>query len=122
MAEDLVKKSIYAPSIHCSYFGCLQFLKYCLHKFRDESYNEIEIQCRNYLGGTHGYIIDSCLSEYRKKVDFGRHKELKRELKDLREFRVSSDYFNVPIGDDEGERSLKYSKNIIREIEKELKK
>ncbi len=122
VAEYLVKESKYAPSVHCSYFGCLQFLKYTLRKFRDETYEDIEKQCNIYLGGTHGYIIDSCLAEYRKKVDFAKHKEIKRELKDLKEFRVSSDYFNVEVGDVEGEKSLKYSQKIIREIGKVLKK
>ncbi len=122
IAEHLVKDSKYAPSIHCSYFGCLQFLKHTLHVFREVAFVDIEEQCNKYLGGTHGYIIDSCLSEFRKKVEFSKHKDIKRELKDLKEFRVSSDYFNVQIGDDEGEKALKYSQNIIREIGKVLKK
>lgn len=122
VAEDLVKQSIYAPSVHCSYFGCLQFLKHTLNIYRGISFSKIEEECKNYIGGTHGFIIDSCLADYKKLVDFKSHKDLKRELKDLKTFRVTSDYFDIQIGDNEGEMSLKYSQNIIREIGKVLKK
>lgn len=122
VAEDLIRQSIYAPSVHCSYFGCLQFLKHTLGAYRGDSFEKIEKECKDYGGGTHGWIIDSCLAEYRKLVDFKSHKDLKREIKDLQVFRISSDYFNVEIGDEEGEKSLKYSQNVIREIGKVLRK
>jgi hypothetical protein len=120
-AEELINNSIYASSVHCSYYGCFQFLKYTIKNYKNFSYDYIENECFNYAGGTHGYIIDTCLNEYRKKVNLNSYKDLKRNIKDLKEFRISSDYYNLEISIDQGEKSLSLSKSIIAEIKKTLK-
>ncbi|MFN3753131.1 hypothetical protein [Flavobacterium sp.] len=120
-AEELIKKSLHAPSVHCSYYACFQFLKFTLKNFQNLTYDYIESECRIYPGGTHGYIIDNCLNEFRKKVDFSKFKDIKRELKDLKDFRIDSDYYDKEIIIDESEKCLALSKNIISEIKKNLK-
>ena len=120
-AEELITKSLHAPSVHCSYYGCFQFLKYTLKNYRNLTYEDIEQQCKTYPGGTHGYIIDTCLTDVRKKESSDTHKELKRNIKDLKEFRVSSDYYNVEIIIDDSEKCLDLSKKIIVQIKKILK-
>lgn len=120
-AEELINKSLHAPSVHCSYYGCFQFLKYTLKNYKNLTYDYIEEQCKIYAGGTHGYIIDCCLSEVRKKASFDTFKEVKRNIKDLKHFRIDSDYYNIEIIIDESEKSLALSKGIIAEIKKILK-
>ena len=120
-AEILIKESMYAPSVHCSYYGCFQFLKYTLKNYKDYSYEEIESDSMSSGLGTHVYVIKCCLEEYRKKGNESDYKDLKRNIKDLKEFRISSDYYNTEILIDEGEKSLSLSKTIISEIKKILR-
>lgn len=120
-AEKLIIDSLHAPSVHCSYYGCFQFLKHTLKNYKKITYEFIEDECKAYSGGTHGYIIDKCLNEFRSKVDFNTFKEVKRNIKDLKSFRIDSDYFDIAIIIDESEKALALSKGIITEIKKALK-
>lgn len=121
-AKELIKMHLYAPSVHCSYYGSFQFMKHTLKDFRNTTYEEIESDCVNYSRGTHGYMIDNILSELRKKIkDTTEFTNIKRIIRDLKEFRINSDYYNVQIIIDDAEKSLNYSENIIRIIKSNIK-
>lgn len=120
-AELLIVKGWHASSVHCSYYACLQFLKFTLKNYLKQSYEYIEAECLNSTLGTHGYIINSILTEFRRKADQRTHKEVKRLIGDLKQFRTDSDYFNIEITINESEKSLKISKQIITEIKSKLK-
>ena len=92
-----------------------------MKNFRNLEYSFIEEQCRIYPGGTHGYIIDNCLADYRNKASFDSFKDIKRKIKDLKDFRIDSDYYDLEIIIDESEKSLALSKEVIGEIKKTLK-
>lgn len=55
-AKELIDKSLYAPSVHCSYYGSFQYMKYTLKKYKNWTYEYIEEECLNCRNGTHGYI------------------------------------------------------------------
>ncbi len=116
----LIKEGFYAPSVHCSYYGCLQFLKYTLKTFLGTSYEDIESQSAKTVG-SHKYIINNILLNYRNKVGIREYKDIKRSLLDLTEFRIQSDYENKQIIIDQSEKALTLSKSIIEEIKKKLK-
>lgn len=115
-------ENYYAASVHCSYYGCFQYLKYTIKTYFNQSYEEIEKQCLNYLGGTHGYVNDTVMDRLRFVVDFNTHRTAKRELSDLKQFRIDSDYFNKEITDVEATKSLSLSEGIIRLVKKNLHK
>lgn len=120
-AEELIKLNYYAPSVHCSYYGSFQYMKFALRKCKNTTYEKIESDCLNYKGGSHGFIIDNILSELRIKIknsqDFI---HIKRIIKDLKKFRTNSDYFDIQILFDDAEKSVKYSKEIIHSIKKNI--
>lgn len=120
-AEELIKKSLYAPSVHCSYYACFQFLKYSLKNYQNITYEIIENECKGYTYGTHNYIINNCLDVLKSKTDHSTLKDIKRDIKDLKEFRLDSDYYDKEILIEESIKSLTLSKNIITFIKKTLK-
>jgi uncharacterized protein (UPF0332 family) len=118
-AKELVKLNYYAPSVHCAYYGSFQFMKHTLKKVKNTTYENIENECKNYDGGTHGYIIDNILNELRNKIknntDFA---NIKRIIKDLKAFRIKSDYFNNQILFEDADKSIKFSEQVISTIKK----
>lgn len=116
-AKELIKLSYFAPSVHCSYYGSFQYMKYALRKCKSTTYEEIELNSLNYRSGSHGYVIDNILIELRDKIkDTRDFVYIKRIIKDLKTFRTNSDYFNIQILLDDAEKSLKFSEEIINTI------
>ena len=116
-AKELIKLNYFAPSVHCSYYGSFQYMKYALRKCKNTTYEEIELNSLNYKSGSHGYVIDNILIELRDKIkDTRDFVYIKRIIKDLKTFRTNSDYFNIQILFDDAEKSLKFSEEIINTI------
>lgn len=116
-AKELIKLTYYAPSVHCSYYGSFQYMKYALRKCRNTTYEQIESDSLNYRSGSHGYVIDNILNELRVKITNTKdYVYIKRIIKDLKTFRTNSDYFNIQILLDDAEKSLKFSEEIINTI------
>jgi hypothetical protein len=121
-AQELIDKTYYAPSIHCSYYGSFQFMKFSLKNYRNLTYDFIELECKNYARGTHGYVLDNIKQDLRKKLlNTKDYTEVKRKIDELKAFRISSDYFNTQILLDQADKSLSYSKDIIQIIKQNLK-
>lgn len=120
-AQELINKSYYAPSVHCSYYGSFQYMKYTLKNLNSWTYDYIEQECLNYRGGTHNYIIDKILLALKNKINSSKdYADIKRKIKELKLFRTNSDYFNVQILHNDAQKSLDYSKEIISALKKTL--
>lgn len=121
-AKELIDRNLYAPSVHCSYYGSFQFMKHTLKTVKKTTFKKIEEDCLTYRGGSHGYITDSILHELRNKItnksDYAR---IKRIIKDLKKFRINSDYYNLQILIDDAQKSLDYSEKIIHVIKSNIK-
>src|SRR5690606_3102971 len=121
-AQELIKMNYYAPSVHCSYYGCFQFMKYTLKNYNKTTYEDIEQECKNFPGGTHGYIINNTLSLLKSRIKNNRDfANIKRKIKDLKTFRIKSDYFNEQILIDDATKSLEFSETIIITVKTNLK-
>jgi hypothetical protein len=97
-------------------------MKYTLKNYNETTYLEIENQCLNYYRGSHGYIIDNTLSILKDKIkDNSEFANIKRKLKDLKTFRVRSDYFNEQILSDDAGKSLEFSEKIIKTVKNNIK-
>jgi hypothetical protein len=122
-ARELIKLSIYAPSVHCAYYGCFQYMKFMIKERKNITYEKIESDCNIYNGGggTHGYIIDNILIELRIKIkNTEEYINIKRKIKDLKAFRIKSDYFNSQILYDDADKCIKFSEEIIKTLKKNL--
>ena len=92
-AKELINLNYYAPSVHCSYYGIFQYMKYALRKCRNTTYEQIESDSLNYRDGSHSYVIDNILTELKCKIkNTTDYVYIKRIIKDLKTFRTNSDY------------------------------
>lgn len=118
-AELLKDESLYAPSIHCSYYSCFQLAKYTLKNIRSLSYEDISntIKSSREKRSEHRYILECIVEElHNKKLNRKDIKEFKSDYDDLKHFRTKSDYHNIEIGIEESDKAITLSKKIITKL------
>ena len=97
-------------------------MKYTLKNYNKTTYEQIEQECLKAPNGTHGYIIGNTLAILKSKIKDNREfAKIKRVIKDLKTFRIKSDYFNEQILSDEATKSLEFSELIIRTVKTNVK-
>lgn len=111
-AEILLRDSLYAPSVHCSYYSCFQLLKYIIKFFFGINYDLQATNISSSTQKTHQYVVNFVTSELKRFVGFEESKKFKRKIKDLKQFRIESDYEDIEINSDKGELALKKAKEI----------
>lgn len=112
----------YAPSVHCSYYGCFQFIKYKLNKIGiSNEQMDIDIQLSKQGSGgrksSNKYPIELIIDKIRSKTDIVKAKEVKDKIGLLYTYRVDSDYHDVQVFITESNAALNLSKEIIKLIE-----
>lgn len=100
-AEKLLKQTLYAPSVHCSYYSCFQLMKFTIKDFFKVSYEKQKIDTSYNTGGSHTYVIKYISSEL-KKIDRRDGKDFQRKIKDLQQLRLESDYDDIQIDSSKG--------------------
>jgi len=111
-AESLVGQSLYAPSIHCAYYSCFQLLKHTINNFCGISYEQQSKEIISLKQKSHQYVINYITNELNKHVDFKESKDFKRKIKDLKQFRVESDYENIEINMDKSQQAIVLANEI----------
>lgn len=122
-AQVLIDKYLFAPSVHCSYYSCFQLMKFTINAYFGMSYNELRQKVSvNTSGGTHTYVTHFFNTEVRKKYGLTDYTDFSRKIKDLKEFRESSDYDDSEITIDNSTKALQYAKELRYYIQKNFKK
>jgi len=111
----LQEKNLYAPSVHCSYYSCLQLMKFIIKDFIGISYVDLEIEIRQKNTNTHKLIIEK-ISDELYKNSRTEYTYFNRKIKDLKKFRVSSDYENVQITTVESGKALVLAKEVREQL------
>lgn len=116
----------YAPSVHCSYYGCFQYIKFKLNKI-GHTYAQIDSdiqKSKQVPGGTvlssNKYPLDLIVKKLRTQTDIIYSKKVNDKIKKLKTFRVLSDYEDVPVDYQKSTEALRLSKEIIKLIENKL--
>lgn len=115
----------YAPSVHCAYYGCFQFIKSKLNSI-GITYEQIDEDiAKSQQEGmktlySNKYPLDLIIREIRKKSDVLFVKKVRDSIKDLKTFRVESDYHNVQIDYSKSYEALNLSREIIKLIKEKL--
>jgi hypothetical protein len=119
-AELLQDKSLFAPSVHCSYYSCLQLMKVVINEFLETSFEELEKNIKDAQEtqklNTHTYII-KIIGDNIRNGSREKHAIFDRNIKALKRFRISSDYENVQITTSESDKAF----NIAKDIRAQLK-
>jgi len=121
-AQLLIDNYLYAPSVHCSYYSCFQMMKYTMKNFFGISYDELNTRISvSTSGGTHSYVTNFFNKEVKKK-GISDYSDFSRKIKDLKEFRESSDYDDVEITIDKSQRAKDYATDIRQYIQRNFKR
>ncbi len=124
-AKVLHEKDYYAPSVHCSYYSCLQLMKYCLNSHFKFSEKEINTKVNQYTtnnkDGSHNFYISFLFKEIknisttRESIDFN------NKINALKKIRITADYSKEDILFEKSNKALILSGDIIEMIKKHLK-
>lgn len=106
-AELLLRENLYAPSVHCSYYSCLQLIKFSIKDFFEVDYSELSSNIASSKKNSHSYMIEFVKNEIRGKIDRQRERDFSRNIKDLKQFREESDYDDIEIVREMGEKALR---------------
>ncbi|WP_338762030.1 HEPN domain-containing protein [Bernardetia sp. ABR2-2B] len=110
-AQKLIDEGFYASSIHCSYYSCLQFIKFIY--IEDEDFIT---DCNNKEKNSHNIIINKVLDEICEKADYKEEIRINKFLQDLKKTRVDADYNEVEITEEEAKFALLNTKHTLSDI------
>ncbi len=117
----LYEKGLYAPTVHCAYYSCVQLMLYLLttkiYQNRAEfdcKSNELKIETKL---GSHERMINLFTSYLRNNKKDGGDREWKdfnTEINQLKKLRTDSDYGDNETLKPDGENSMKLSESVIK--------
>ena len=125
-SELLISKNLYASSVHCSYYATFQHLTCKWSHYSRLTFKEVTNKSKG--ADSHNYLIDEIIGFIKarelgcetdviqKNVKETNIHRLRRNIFDLKSFRKKSDYLDICIDKTISEKSLNFSKNIIRKI------
>lgn len=116
-AELLIRNNNYAPSVHCSYYSVFQLMKFTMKEFIGVDYDTIDMNVASRKTGEHQYIRNEILNVIRNS-DYSEYSRMSRNLKDLYQFRIDSDYKNIEVNSEKAEKAKSFSRDIISYIKK----
>ena len=113
-ADKLIKCSLFAPSIHCSYYSCFQHVvvKTIFHSNRTHA--DLEAELIRMKGKTHTFYLSKLLHYYEKKglVDTRNRRGLKSLYENLKNKRIDADYHNSMVDEAKANEAFDYCKKI----------
>ena len=98
----------HAPSVHCSYYSCLQLLKYSINFFFGVEYSDLKRNIASSKKNSHQYIIEYVSKNLSGNVSITEERNFTRKIKDLKFYREASDYEDTNV--DWGNCNKAYSK------------
>jgi hypothetical protein len=124
-AKLLQEKNYYAPSVHCSYYSCLQLMKYCLNSHFKLSEKEINSKVKQYMiknkDGSHNFYINFLFKEIKNISTTRESNDFNNKINALKKIRTIADYSKEDILFHTSNKALTLSSDIIEMIKKHLK-
>jgi hypothetical protein len=110
-ADLLYDNHLYAPSVHCAYYSCLQLIKFLIKDFLNVDYPDQKIESDHLKQNSHEYVIRKLLNEV---YGFSRldYIDLRRNIYDLKSFREMSDYENKMVDIKLSKKSIEKANDI----------
>jgi hypothetical protein len=103
-AEKLIKEHLHAPSVHCSYYSCVQLMLHVIYYKLKADQIEFALEARKQKKGTHGHAIFCLVSELAHKVKSDPqaredYKKFQKDIIELKSLREKADYQDIVIDD-----------------------
>lgn len=120
-AKILIENNIYPPSVHFSYYSCIQLLKFKMNVFFGVTYEQLAIDISSHSKlNTHEYIISYITEELKKNLSVQAGQDFKRAIKELKFFRIKSDYEDLEINRPSSEKAFELAERIRNLIKENL--
>lgn len=113
LAQELINKKYYTNSVHCSYYGCLQYIKYILD---DKNVCPYRIQNEN-RKDSHEFILSKLINAIKN------HKTLRNvrtNFESLKDKRKRADYYEDIFEVDESLQAIEEARSIIYQVKNAL--
>ena len=111
-ASALLEQSLFAPSVHCSYYSCFQLLKYTIKDFFGVDYETQAVNISMTKQKTHQYVVNYITNELISLTSIIESRDFKRKINDLKQFRVESDYENIEVNSEKGNEAFNKANEI----------
>ena len=109
-AKVLKEEALFPPSVHCSYYSVLQYMKYAVseaigvsYELQDREINALKTQ-RASAKGTHEYLIMK-VGDVIRDIDRLQFTDFTRKVSDLKKFRTKSDYDDVEVSAEQSNKA-----------------
>lgn len=120
-AKQLMEKNLYPPSVHCSYYSCFQLLKFKMQDFFGITYEQLAIDISSdSKRNTHEYIISYITKELKKNICKQTGQDFGRAIKDLKFYRIKSDYEDIEINQPASKKAFELAEKIRNLIKENL--
>ncbi len=117
LAADILKsKVLYAPSVHCSYYSCFQLMKYSIKKLLKIEYDELSDMIATSNTNTHNFVINLIAKEIKNKFGNIPYRNFSNNIKDLKKFRVDSDYHNIEVNISHSQEAYNIANEVLKQI------
>ncbi len=113
-SDILIKQGLFAPSVHCSYYCCIQKMLHILRSDLKKSEEEIEKESKSGSAdenGFHNWLINLFKREFFKR-NFAEGRDFSTFIGQLKGFRIKSDYKNHKINTSVARSSLDLANEI----------
>lgn len=114
-AHILLDNNHFSPSVHCSYYSCIQLMKYILLKdglTESELYEKQKISEQN----LHEFLINHFFKELRSGNAFSQYRNTIGRLPELKQLRVDADYKAIEISDEDARKAIQLSNRITSDL------
>lgn len=116
----LIDKELYAPVAHCAYYACIQKIIHILEEYYPVEFEAEKKSVRGGSGNNHKVYIE-LITHFVRESNIDDAKKIKNLLRDLRIFRLDSDYKIVAIGKTNTEDIRLKHQVVLRIIRKHFK-
>lgn len=117
-ADLLITNNLYAPSVHSSYYRCIQLMLYIIfHKKQLKTRSDFSIEAKNRRDGSHGHAIYLIELELAKKSRDS-FKSFQALVPKLKEYREKSDYLDDQIKQQDGIDARAKADSIVNILNK----
>lgn len=110
-ANLLLRNSLYPPSVHCSYYSCIQLMFHIL--FIKLKLNEASFKAdvRNHKTGSHVWASKLIESEI-YKIDRNEYKWFQKSFPEIKKLRENADYSPFPMKQGDGHDAIRRAESI----------
>ncbi len=106
-AEFLHQEEFYAPSVHCSYYSCIQLMRHLIFNKYGIEETEFDVRPEVQANGSHNFLI----SYLRDKIDNPINgRSFSDNLRRLKIYRINADYKQMNVLKDDSTTSISLAK------------